>query len=115
MKAQTYLGAARGSRHPDQHVRGLSGVAGGAMRALILISLTLAAFTAATIRPSTHQSPERVYVVDRIEGAYAVLIDDVTAQAVDVRVERFPFAVREGMALVVPMGPQWARARRVTP
>ena len=86
------------------------------MRAAIL-ALTLATFTVAayTAPPNPNHSPERVYVVDRIEGAYAVLIDDVTAQAVDVAVERFPFAVREGMALVVPMGPQWARAMQVTP
>ena len=86
------------------------------MRAAIL-ALTLATFTVAAYTapaPNPNHSPERVYVVDRIEGAYAVLIDDVTAQAVDVRVERFPFAVREGMALVVPIGPQWTQAREVT-
>ena len=84
------------------------------MRAVILIALTVAAFAAAAT-PTPQQSPGRVYVVDRIEGDYAVMIDDVTAQAVDVRVEAFPFTVREGLAVVVPIGPQWSQARRVTP
>jgi hypothetical protein len=58
----------------------------------------------------------RLYAVDRIEAAVAVLIDDVGA-AVDVETQDFPRAcAEEGAVLRVPITrdgtPHWAAARR---
>ena len=58
-------------------------------------------------------STERLYVVDRIEGEVAVLIDE-DQRSVDAAVDRFQLPLREGLALRVPIGdkgaPQWGKA-----
>ena len=58
-------------------------------------------------------STERLYVVDRIEGAVAVLIDE-DQRSVDASLDRFQLPLHEGLALRVPIGdkgaPQWGKA-----
>ncbi len=58
-------------------------------------------------------STERLYVVDRIEGEVAVLIDE-DQRSVDAPVDRFQLPLHEGLALRVPIGdkgtPQWGKA-----
>ncbi len=58
-------------------------------------------------------STERLYVVDRIEGEVAVLIDE-DQRSVDAPLDRFQLPLREGLALRVPIGdkgaPQWGKA-----
>lgn len=44
-----------------------------------------------------------VYVVDRLEGRFAVLVDDDGAEDVLVERKTFPFEVEEGMVLRVPV------------
>lgn len=57
---------------------------------------------------------ERVYVLDRIEGATAVLVDDAGA-TLDVPVRSLPSGVREGAVLRVSLradgAPDWSTAR----
>jgi hypothetical protein len=59
---------------------------------------------------------DKLYAVDRIEGALAVLIDDA-GRAVDVRVDLLPPALEEGSVVRVPHGPagdpDWSAARLV--
>ncbi len=56
---------------------------------------------------------ERLYVVDRIEGEVAVLIDE-DQRSVDAPLDRFQFPLHEGLALRVPIGDkgaaQWGKA-----
>ncbi len=58
-------------------------------------------------------STERLYVVDRIEGEVAVLIDE-DQRSVDAPLDRFQVPLHEGLALRVPIGdkgaPQWGKA-----
>ena len=58
-------------------------------------------------------STERLYVVDRIEGEVAVLIDE-DQRSVDAPLDRFQLPLHEGLALRVPIGdkgaPQWGKA-----
>ncbi len=58
-------------------------------------------------------STERLYVVDRIEGDVAVLIDE-DQRSVDAPLDRFQLPLHEGLALRVPIGdkgaPQWGKA-----
>ena len=58
-------------------------------------------------------STERLYVVDRIEGAVAVLIDE-DQHSLDAPLDRFQLPLHEGQALRVPIGdkgaPQWGKA-----
>ncbi len=58
-------------------------------------------------------STERLYVVDRIEGEVAVLIDE-DQRSVEAPLDRFQVPLREGLALRVPIGdkgaPQWGKA-----
>jgi hypothetical protein len=63
---------------------------------------------------------EVVYVVDRIEGDVAVLVDE-KEHGTDVPVDRFQVPLEEGLVLRVPVGdkgiPQWGKAepdRRAT-
>jgi hypothetical protein len=60
------------------------------------------------------------YVVDRIEGDVAVLVDE-NERGVDIPVDRFQVPLEEGVVLRVPIGdkgmPQWGKAeldRRAT-
>lgn len=55
--------------------------------------------------------PESIWVVDRIEGAIAVMIRDEDAHKEDVPVKLLPARVREGAVLRVPEfgdNPAWA-------
>ncbi len=58
-------------------------------------------------------STERLYVVDRIEGEFAVLIDE-DQRSVDAPLDRFQLPLHEGLPLRVPIGdkgaPQWGKA-----
>ncbi len=52
-------------------------------------------------------STERLYVVDRIEGEVAVLIDE-DERSVDAPLDRFQLPLHEGLALRVPIGDKGA-------
>ncbi len=58
-------------------------------------------------------STERLYVVDRIDGEVAVLIDEDQG-SVDAPLDRFQLPLHEGLALRVPIGdkgaPPWGKA-----
>ena len=59
-------------------------------------------------------STERLYVVDRVEGEVAVLVDE-DQRSVDAPLDRFQLPLHEGLALRVPIGdkgtPQWGKAQ----
>ena len=57
--------------------------------------------------------PESIWVVDRIEGAIAVMIRDEDAHEEDVPVRLLPAGIGEGTVLRAPEsgdGPAWAHA-----
>ncbi len=58
--------------------------------------------------------PEGIWVVDRIEGDTAVLVEDGTHRTLDVSRSVLPTSIGEGAVLRVPVtedgGPDWASA-----
>jgi hypothetical protein len=69
------------------------------------------------VAANPHEAPqmitERLYVVDRIEGTIAVLIDD-DGRSASVPLERLPNGVEEGIVLRVTLAsanvPNWSHA-----
>jgi hypothetical protein len=69
------------------------------------------------VAANPHEAPpmitERLYVVDRIEGTIAVLIDD-DGRSASVPLERLPAGVAEGIVLRVTLAsanvPNWSHA-----
>jgi len=57
---------------------------------------------------------ERIWVVDRVETGFAVLVADDNQQTIDVPVNLLPQRAKEGSVLLVPEqvgGPAWSSSR----